>query len=196
MRLSSVISNTVLVVVLSAGAAPAADQERRGFWIGFGAGYGSAYATCDDNCGGNEREGSGSGYVKLGGTLNERVLLGAEMNLWTKEKEGVTLNLYNASATVTFYPKATSGFFLKGGAGLALVDAEVRDESTTITLDLGHGFGVLAGIGYDLRVARNISITPSVNFYAGWPGDLKVEGVGFNNWRQNVVDFTIGVTFH
>lgn len=63
--------------------------------------------------------------------------------------EGVSLNLYNISGTVTFYPGASSDFFLKAGAGLALVD------------DLGTGFGVLGGIGSGpLRMSRTGRATP------------------------------------
>lgn len=171
-------------------------QERQGFWLGIGGGYGSADATCDE-CGGGNREGSGAGYLKLGWTLNERVLLGGEFNLWTKEQEGVTLNLYNASGTVTLYPASSSGFFLKGGVGGSFVDTEAQFNGTKISADLGSGFGLLAGIGYDLRVARMVSITPSVNFWYGQPGDLTLGTETFaRNWKQNVVDFTVGVTFH
>jgi hypothetical protein len=171
-------------------------QVRRGFWIGLGGGGGSADVTCDD-CEKGKRETGGAGYVKLGGTLNQRVLLGGELTLWTKEQEGVTVNLYNASATLTFYPRPSAGFFLKGGVGASFVDTEFREDSTRITADLGSGVGLLAGAGYDLRVGRNISLTPAVNFWYGAPGDLKFgkETIA-RNWKQNVVDLTLGVTFH
>lgn len=177
----------------SAGLHP---QERHGFWIGVGGGLGSADATCDD-CGEGDRENGGVGYLKLGGTLSERLLLGGEMNVWTKEQEGVTLNLYNATATLTFYPQASSGFFLKGGVGVGFVDTQIRENSTTITVDMGTGLGLLAGAGYDLRVGKNISITPAVNFWYGQPGDLKFGSETLaSNWKHNVVDFTVGITLH
>jgi hypothetical protein len=178
--------------VASAASHP---QERRGFWIGFGFGVGSASATCDD-CNGSDRETSGVGYLKLGGTLSERLLLGAEVNVWSKEQEGVTLNLSNVSATFTLYPRPSSGFFLKGGAGFSFTDTEFREGSRTIKVDLGTGVGVLAGTGYDFRVGKNISITPAVNFWYGWSGDLTFEGELLTNWKHNVVDFTVGITFH
>ena len=171
-------------------------QERQGFWLGIGGGYGSADASCDE-CDGGDRQGSGAGYVKLGWTLNDRVLLGGEFNLWTKEQDVVTVNFYNASGTLTFYPQGASGFFLKGGVGASFVDTEVVDGGTRITADLGSGLGLVAGVGYDLRVARIISITPAVNFLYGQPGDLVVAGETLaRNWKQNVVDFTVGITFH
>jgi hypothetical protein len=174
-------------------ASAAHPQERQGFWIGLGGGYGSAKATCDD-CEG-DREGAGAGYLKLGFTLNERVLLGGEFNLWTKSEDDVTLNLYNATATLTFYPKAESGFFLKGGVGASFVDTEIDDGR--ITADLGSGLGLLAGVGYDWRLGRNVSLTPAFNFWYGSPGDLVIgDETLARNWKQNVFDITIGVTFH
>ncbi len=186
-------------VVWLAGAGSAAaghPQERQGFWLGIGGGYGSADATCDE-CGEGNREGGGVGYLKLGWTLNESVLLGGEVNAWAKEQEGVWLNLYNASVTVTLYPTGSSGIFLKGGVGGSFVETEAQFDGSRISADLGSGFGLLAGIGYDLRVARMVSITPSVNFWYGEPGDLTLGTETFaRNWKQNVVDFTVGVTFH
>jgi hypothetical protein len=168
-------------------------QERKGFWVGFGGGYGSAIANADcPDCGGGNREGSFAGFFKLGGTLNERVLLGVESNAWRKEQEGVRLTLGNVSGTVTFYPQASSGFFLKAGLGLAYMDTQVENVSINKT-----GLGVLGGLGYDIRVGRNISITPCANYYYGKPGDVTVLGEpvlpGFN---YNVFDFGIGITFH
>ncbi len=59
------------------------------------------------------------------------------------------------------------------------------------------GWGLLAGIGYDIRVGRNISLTPCVNYTYGKPGDLVFEGEEtLPNWKQNVVSFELGITFH
>ena len=101
-------------------------QERKGFWIGFGAGYGSAYASADcEDCGGGNREGSVSAFLKLGGTLNQNVLLGVETNAWTKTKDNLRLTLGSMTGTVTVYPQASGGFFLKGGVGASYVDTSV-----------------------------------------------------------------------
>jgi hypothetical protein len=176
-------------------------QERQGFWIGFGGGYGSADVSCDA-CDNGGREGSFTGFLKLGGTLNKRVLLGVEGNAWVKEQDNLSLGSF--TGTVTFYPQASSGFFLKGGVGVSYIDTAFREESPSTPARTG--WGVLAGIGYDLRVGRNISITPSVNFYYGQPRDLSFELETFGpletitvksgGWKQNVIDFGIGITFH
>ena len=180
----------------SAASAGSHSQERHGFWIGFGFGVGSANVTCDD-CGSSNRETAAAGYFKLGGTLNEHLLLGGEVNVWSKKQEGVTLTLSSGAVTLTLYPQPASGLFIKGGVGLSMVDTQFREGSTTVTIDPGYGLGVIVGAGYDVRVGKNISITPAVNFWYGKPGNVPHDGDPlFTNWKQNVVDFTVGVTFH
>jgi outer membrane protein with beta-barrel domain len=189
---------SVVVCLAFASAASAAShlQERQGFWIGFGFGVGSANVTCDD-CGSGNRETAAAGYLKLGGTLNDHLLLGGEVNVWSKKQEGVTLTLSSGAVTLTLYPQPASGLFIKGGVGLSMVDTQFREGSTTVTIDPGYGLGVIVGAGYDVRVGKNISITPAVNFWYGKPGNVPHDGDPlFTNWKQNVVDFTVGVTFH
>jgi len=90
-----------------------------------------------------------------------------------------------------------SGLLIKGGIGMSFVDTQFREGSTTVTVDPGYGLGLIAGAGYDFRVKKNLSITPAVNFWYGKPGNVPHTGETLaTNWRQNVVDFTVGVTFH
>ena len=190
----------ITVVALGIWTAPASAQDRRGFTIGFGGGFGSADATCDD-CGPGDRENGGAGYLKLGWGLSERVIIGGEFNAWAKKLNDIepgidtTIMMFNASATVTFYPQARSGFFVKGGAGAALLDQEIEGLGMTVSVDLGRGFGVLVGAGYDIRLGRRFARTPAITFWYGQIGDLQVGGdTLFRGWKQNVVDVTIGVT--
>lgn len=171
-------------------------QDRQGVWFGLGAGYGSADVSCG-SCEDSEREHSGSAYLRGGYTLTPRVLLGGEFSLWNKTFEEFTANIYSASATVTFYPALTSGFFVKGGVGASLLDMDIKAGPSTISVDLGRGLGLTGGAGYDFRVGRNISITPGVNVSYGRLGNLVVGAETIaKDWRQNVLDFTIGITFH
>jgi hypothetical protein len=176
---------------------PALDEpQREGFWIGFGFGYGSASVSADDFSA-DDREGSFTGFLKLGGTLNHRVLLGVESNAWYKSEEGDTLTLGSLTGTVTFYPMPTRGLFVKGGLGLSYMSMDVfvgGDDTVNVNK---VGWGLLVGVGYDWRVGENISISPVFNYYYGKPGDVDIEGVtAFSGFSQNVVDFAVGVTFH
>jgi hypothetical protein len=169
---------------------------RQGFWIGFGIGYGSAHATCD-GCIAGKRESGGVGYLNLGGTLSDRLLAGVEVSGWSKEHEGVTLNLYNILGTLTIYPRPSSNFFLKFGGGLAFLDNDFKAGPTTITVDQGNGVALLAGAGYDIRVWTKASVTLGANFWYGQRFGSIVFGDPFTStWKQNVVDVTLGITFH
>jgi hypothetical protein len=194
MRVRLAVSLVASSLVLSALPARA-DQYRSGFWIGFGAGYGSAKVDCD-GCGSSDREGSLSGYVRLGGTLNRHVLLGVRGNIWTKERNGTRVTLGNGSGTLTLYPGAYSGFFLEVGLGVAYVDTSVRQGAFDVSVSKA-GFGFSTSIGWDLRVGRNFSITPSVDYYYGHPGDISLDRVVvLSNVRQSIAEFALGFTFH
>ena len=153
------------LALLLATPALTSAQERKGFWIGAGVVFGSAALrcdTCDDG-----RDPSGGLSIRAGWTANERLLsaeihgvaMFGEANLLTptgallEEDVPATFFLYNLLGTVTFYPKASSGFFLKGGAGLSGVDIQIDYATSYLTIPIGNGLGVLAGAGYDLRVA-------------------------------------------
>jgi len=193
--LGSLVAASVLLTSTAAWAGH--PQERHGFWIGFGGGYGSASASADcDSCSG-DREGSGTVFLKLGGTLNKNVLLGVETNLWIKEEtSNTTLYLGAFTGTVTVYPQASGGFFLKAGAGASYVSSDFQEGSLTASIEK-WGWAVLVGAGYDIRVGRNISLTPCVNYHYGKLGDINFQGItAFPNWKQDVVSFELGLTFH
>jgi hypothetical protein len=170
---------TVANAALAQGTADMGGKPhtREGFWFGLGLGAGSL--GCED-C--EDRETSWSGNLKLGGTINPQFLLGVETNGWYKSEDLATLTYGNLSAVAYFYPSETSGFYLKGGLGMANLRAEVDgfgSESET-------GGGGVAGLGYDARVARNFSLTPYVNVMAG----------RFDGGTLNVVQFGLGFTWH
>ena len=174
----------VVLAVLAVALAPAAPaqghpQIREGFWIGFGLGWGSLSFSCS-GCSGSE--GALSGYLKLGGTLSDKLLIGGETNGWTKSEGGTTVTAANASAAVYFYPAPAGGFFLRGGLGFASLSASAGGGTGSES-----GVGVVVGLGYDVRMGAKTSITPVANF--NW-GDL---GSGV---KQRVFQIAVGITFH
>jgi len=153
-------------------------QTREGFFIGFGLGWGSL--GCSD-CSGDRQSGF-SGYLKLGGTVNDRLLLGFESNGWAKKEGNVTLSQGNYSAAAYFYPTAESGFFLKGGLGLSTLKLDVSGFGSGSET----GFGTVIGLGYDARVGTNFSLTPYANIVYG----------SFNGGSTNVFQAGMGLTWH
>lgn len=192
-RLSRPLAIVAALALLAASAAAAQrPQTRQGFWIGFGFGYGSAGFSCD-GCPDIDRKGAVSGYLKLGGTLSPNLLLGGETNGWTKDIGGSTVTLANASLAAYYYPQPAGGLFLRGGVGFATYSEEGFDS--------GNGFGLTLGLGYDVRVGNNVSITPVGNFNWGSIGDagsvgIPGAGMGVTGLKQNVIQIAVGVTFH
>jgi hypothetical protein len=136
---------------------PINKHQRRGFWFNGGLGYGSL--GCDD-CG--DREGGLSGGIELGGSVSQKVLLGVGTTGWTKDEGGATLTVGTLVALIRFYPSATGGFFLIGGLGVGSIHAEVDGFGS----DTETGGGALLGLGYDIRVGENVSLTPFWNGFA------------------------------
>ena len=158
-------------ILLASSASAQQTQTRQGFWIGGGLGYGSL------GCDGCDRVGAPSGYLKLGGTLRQNILLGVETNGWTKSEFGNRLTMGNVSGAVYWYPMTTNGMFVKAGAGYSVLDNGFASTS---------GFGLLGGVGYDVRVGRNLSITPVANWFRG----------SFDGGSANVLQIGMGVTSH
>jgi len=187
-------SQVVTLLAALALAAPAARaqyaQRRDGFWIGFGLGYGSANVSCDQ-CSNLPRVGGYTGFLKLGGSPSRNVLIGASLNGWTRERLGVNETMGNVTASLYYYPVTTSGFFVTGGLGFSGYNINSSPEVN------GSGWGFTAGGGYDVRIGRNISLTPVVNYIYGALGDFDVPGLGTRTgWKQNVIDVGLGLTFH
>ena len=168
--------SALLTAVLATTAFAQHSQTREGFWIGAGLGYGSMGMSCD-GCGDIDRVGAPSGYLALGTALRQNVLLGVETNAWTKSELGVRLTMANISGAVYWYPMATNGMFVKAGAGFSALDAGGGGT---------NGFGVLGGVGYDVRMSRNLSITPVANWFRG----------SFDGSSANVLQIGVGVTSH
>jgi hypothetical protein len=187
-----------IVGVLAAGAVANGraqkPQTREGFWIGLGLGYGSAsLSSSGTSFADSAKGGSATGYFKLGGTLNPNVLLGAEFNGWAKSVSDLTEDAGNASVALYLYPAAKSGFFVKGGVGWAVFRLSESGRSTQTS-----GVGLLGGLGYDIRIGRMLSLTPTGNVYWGSDGDLSPSGTGTGlpSVKHTVFDFGLGLTFH
>jgi len=188
-----VFAAVALLALVGATAAPAQHpQTRQGFWIGFGFGGGSGHFTCN-GCSDTTLT-AGTGHIKMGGTVRPNLLIGGEVNAWSKSETGETLTMGNVSAIVQYYPAPANGFFLKGGLGYATVE----DNSDVDGKFTGNGFGFIFGLGFDIRVARNFSLTPIANLYYGGIGELSQGGSSTSGlgWKQSVIEIGLDFMFH
>jgi hypothetical protein len=147
-------------------------QAREGFWFNAGLGFGSF--GCE-NCIG--RDNGLSGGLSLGGAISDRVLLGVGTTGFAKEIDDEIFSVGTLDARVRVYPVRTSGFFLNGGVGLGSMSYAGESEI---------GVGVMLGVGWDIRLGRNVSLTPFWNGFA--MSNANVDG--------NVGQLGVGVTIH
>lgn len=184
--LRSVISAAALMLVLAAPADAQRTAEHRGYWISFGFGGGTAFG--DDAFDGDSKFG-GAGFLRMGGSPSQQLLLGGELIGWGTDKDDVQIARGAMMFTAMYYPSPKGGFYLKGGAGFAGRSAEfdlpLGDLTATVKDEQG-GIGLGAGLGYDIQVARNFFITPALDFvYTGTEGD-----------GASLLLFTVGATWH
>jgi hypothetical protein len=164
----------VAVPVAAQPDVPANNKHaRQGFWFNAGLGFGSL--GCD-NCDG-QRETGLSGGLSLGGTISDRFLIGVGTSGFSKSVDGDTFSVGTLDARVRFYPSRTNGFFLTGGIGLGTMSFVGERET---------GLGLILGLGYDIRVGRNVSVTP---FWSGF-------AMRNSNVDANVGQLGVGVTIH
>jgi len=129
-----------------------------------------------------DREGGFSGGLSAGTSISPRVLLGVGTSSWYKSKDGVAMSTGTFDARMRFYPLIRSGFFLTGGLGLGY--ASVSDSQ--FGRDTESGVGALFGLGWDIRVGRNVSVTPFYNGFAMQNANVDL----------NVGQIGVGITIH
>ncbi len=174
------------LTVMLALASPVAAQEQakhRGFWISFGLGGGWNLSR-NVGADGNSAAG-GAGYIRLGGTPSEKLLLGGELIGWGRSEDGVSLGRGNATFTAMFYPSVEAGVYVKGGLGGSSIATTVSSGDTTTTVH-DEGFGATAGLGWDIRLARNFFLTPGVDFVYQRVSELD----------NTMLLITLGATWH
>lgn len=215
MRLHTAASLMALALLLAPAAARAQDEDphhgrgsrgrgirqvdddtgrrrREGFWLSAGIGVGGESFDARDGLGWSDNVSGGVGYLKLGGTVSPSLLLGVELqgwgaNFYESGFSGVSYEraLGSLMGIAQFYPAERSDFWLRGGLGLA-VD-QLRDYSGGAAYETSrYGTAVAIGLGYDIPVARKISITPS----------LDLVGQHYDTHNERLLTIGVGVTFH
>ncbi len=169
----------LLVTTMAASVAQAQKSNtREGFWVSFGLGAGSA--TMGGDLGHQGRETGLSGYLRMGGTISPKLLIGGESNGWAGG-DNSSNGLGFLGAVAMFYPSAAGSFYLKGGLGLLTVG---EGESS--------GLGASIGVGNEFRTGENFSVVLFLNAIQGF--GLSTDGG--SNLSPNWVQIGIGVAWH
>ena len=172
-------------------------QERAGFWIS-GAGRLKSVGGSIDGVS-IDRGPALDITIGLGWTLTPQLLLGVESNAY-----GVTVydpvrdietTGTNTVVSVTYYPRRSSGFFVRGGVGPTFLD-NVNESPPGVDIS-GKGIVLMGGAGYDLYLGRNFSLTSAVDFWHGDVGNVKFdERTRFGDWKHNALGVLVGIKFN
>jgi len=150
-------------------ASDAEGQRREGQFLSVGLGGGFDQVTCSV-CAGTPKTGL-TGFVRFGGTLNEKTLLGAEFDGWTRGDEGIRQYLGSLMGVAMFYGGPQEAFYFKLGAGAVGFRASEDGEALTSLAP-----GATAGVGYDYPITETLSITPFANFVLAPFAGLNMNG--------------------
>ncbi len=179
-------ATTVLFLLMPAAMQAQDGHPHRAFWIGFGIGGGSAKIH-DSDAGALD---GGAVYVRLGGTLNQRWLLGGEAIAWGRNEDNASYTRSNTTFTAIFYPSSKGGFYLKGGIGASYVDVSTDVLGPELSVSKG-GFGSTFGVGFDIRLGSNIYLTPNLDWLF-----QSIELDNGTTQRANIGLLTLGLIWH
>jgi hypothetical protein len=184
----------IAALALAAGSLAAQTgtrSNRSGQWLGVGIGSGWGRVTCTV-CDAN-RGGSLSGYLRVGGTVNRRFLLGVESDAWMRSVDNVDHFMIGVAAQLYYYPNPRKRLFYKAGLGMMMYQAD--DGPGRVT---SRAFGPNLGAGYDLPISPSVSFTPFASvFVASLGGKIKFNGETFrDDGGLTLIQLGMGVTWH
>ncbi len=157
-------------------------RHRDGFWASLGLGVGQDAFRYNGDPAYSENINAATLSVSLGGTPSRNLLLGGELFAWFRDQSGAIESLSSAMLIGQWYPFGSADLFLKGGFGLTNYALD-PDFGATYNQS---GYGGVLGAGYDLRVGRNVSLTPTIDFY----------GHRYSDRHERIMNLGVAVTFH
>lgn len=168
-RMAGRMAAVVAVLVVSGVGRASGQTEREGQWLAVGLGPGVDQVSCGV-CQGSPNPGI-AGFVRFGGTISDRVLLGAEFDGWTRGDEGIRQYIGSLSAIALLYAGPDARFHVKGGLGaVGFRASEEGDALTALSL------GISGGVGYDFPIRENLSLTPFASLTLAPFANLKFNG--------------------
>lgn len=194
----------VLPAAASAQDAPAPRRPQRphrtGLWGEVGAGGGwlrMGCSTCNDPI----NAPVGGGLFRLGGAINDRVLLAWEsvgfnndaFSFDAGDSTGVA-DLGTASIVVLWFP-GRRGLFLKGGVGLVAGTFTVPNATAVPDSAEGIGIGMTLGVGWDLPISRKFAITANAASFIAAIGDVVLPSRRIDDVIGSTYGLTVGMTW-
>jgi hypothetical protein len=169
-------------------------HERHGAWLTFGLGAGRESFRLSEVPGGYSDEiTKPSFWLAAGGTVNPHLRLGGEINAWVHEfdevGEHITESLVSGMITGQVFPIRDLGLFAKGGLGISRSGSDIAGGFGTGET----GFAYLIGAGYEVRLARNFFLVPSINYLQHTSTGARNDPDG--TLYERVLTIGVGLTF-
>lgn len=136
---------------------------RGGFFLSGGLGAGAEQFKFSDEADWSEKLTKPTITLKLGGTPDQYVRVGAELFGWGAETDEGDESFGAVLGVVQFYPMKDGGLWLKGGGGVAESAIEFFDGARTSE----SGFAWTIGAGYEIQLSRSLAIGPAIELYQG-----------------------------
>jgi hypothetical protein len=201
-RAASTVRAALLLASASVLAVPsvieAQAHARRGFWAEGGVGTGTVRNSCG-RCQSVTSAYGGTDYLRLGTSLAPRVLLGLEVFALSASdlvlgSSSSPVEVEDRSiAPIVIWYVGRSGFFLKGGAGLARGTFRVPTPTGATTTER-TGSALTFGIGFDVSVVRWLALTANLGTNAMAIGDVIVDGTSVDDIIATVYEASVGLT--
>lgn len=189
---------TACAAMVAAGSVDAQQGLRSGFWLEGAVGTG----TVRNSCGGCESVTSaygGTDYLRLGRSVTPRVLLGVEVfslsasDLFLGPATAPVEAENRSIAPIVIWYVGGSGFFLKGGAGLAQGTFRVPTATGAVTTER-TGSALTFGIGFDVPLHRWLALTANLGTNVMAVGDVPVDGTVVDDIIATVYEAGVGIT--
>jgi hypothetical protein len=188
----------LLAAVLATGAA--AQGHRHGLWIEAGGGVGYVRIASGGTSNVTSAPGSVS-YVRVGGRVSDKVLLGVENFGFVDEMLGFFRSdtssigqTWSLGVVVLWYPWR-SGLFVKGGVGAAQGTFNVAPAGGGPPVTTrGTGVGLNFGLGYDQNISRKIALSACLCADVAGIGDVVLPTTRVEDVIASIYHITIGIT--
>lgn len=140
-----------------------APSTRGGFFITGGLGAGAEQYKFADELTYSESLTKPTITLRLGGTPNANVRVGAELFGWGSDEPDGFESFSTALVAFQYFPIRDQGLFLKVAGGVGRSGIEFDNGASTSET----GFAWSVGAGYDIQLSRQFGLGPSVDFYQG-----------------------------
>jgi len=150
----------VLVAQRNSPSHPVA--QRNGAW--FIGGLGAA--------GGESGFGGFSGNLGLGWTVNPKVSLAIGSTFVRAPADRTNVTFGTLDLRTQYYPESYAGLFVTGGLGLGFFRMDDSGSGPNV------GAGVVIGLGYDIGLFQNFSVTPWINWFHFHTSDPRGSALG------------------